>query len=124
MSNEKIAHENPGHPVQPVQPVVAINTNATSTSASSQPSAHLTTGQPLISPISPSKSTAKKTGTRSTFCPNTLRKGTKLTDADYEFHEKDQPHPAGWFDTLCKKKTAAFGDCLSKADDPHDHSYY
>ncbi|KAF9309707.1 hypothetical protein BG003_009446 [Podila horticola] len=118
MSNEKITHENPVHPV------ITVNTSATATPASPQPNVHLTTGRPLLSPTSPSKSTAKKTGTRSTFCPNTLRKGTKLTDADYEFHEKDQPEPAGWFDTLCKKKTAVFGDSLPKADDPHDHSYY
>ncbi|KAF9374803.1 hypothetical protein CPB97_011881 [Podila verticillata] len=120
MADEKFAHKN-----HPVQPAITINTTDT---PSSQPSsahdANLSTGQPLVSPISPSKSKAKKTGTRSTFCPNTLRKGTKLTAADYEFHDKDQPQPAGWFETLCKKKTAEYGDSLCKAGEPHDQSYY
>ncbi|KAF9177684.1 hypothetical protein BGZ51_008463 [Haplosporangium sp. Z 767] len=75
--------------------------------------------QPVVSP----KSQCKKTGTRSTFCPNTLHKGTKLTEEDYEQHE-DKPQPRGWFHMLGLKKNADYGEAIEKGNEPRDQSYY
>ncbi|GJJ69090.1 hypothetical protein EMPS_01436 [Entomortierella parvispora] len=114
------------------QPIIAVDTSATAPTAASdsiQPMAipgagrALTTDEP-ISPTSPSKSLGKKTGTRSTFCPNTLRKGTKLTEEDYEHHEKVDPQPTGWLQMLGLKKSANFGEAIDKGDEPHHQSYY
>ncbi|KAG0281282.1 hypothetical protein BGZ96_001195 [Linnemannia gamsii] len=85
--------------------------------------------QDIISPISPSKSVGKKTGTRSTFCPNTLRKCTKLTDEDFDHHENDraqnrQSQSTGWLGMLGLKKNANYGDELSKYNEPHEQAYY
>ncbi|KAG0251981.1 hypothetical protein BG011_007282 [Mortierella polycephala] len=76
--------------------------------------------QPIVSP----KSQCKKTGTRSTFCPNTLHKGTKLTEEDYEEHEKHKPQPTGWLQMLGLKKNANYGETIDKGNEPHDQSYY
>ncbi|KAG0209420.1 hypothetical protein BGX33_005531 [Mortierella sp. NVP41] len=85
-------------------------------------------GQPIISTIiSPSKCVGKKTGTRSTFCPNTLRKGTKLTEEDFEHHEQQQqqqPQSTGWLGMLGLKKSANYGDGLCKHNEPYEQSYY
>ncbi|KAG0320191.1 hypothetical protein BGZ97_000566 [Linnemannia gamsii] len=85
--------------------------------------------QDIISPISPSKSIGRKTGTRSTFCPNTLRKCTKLTDEDFDHHENDsaqnyQGQSTGWLGMLGLKKNANYGDELSKYNEPHEQAYY
>ncbi|KAF9940827.1 hypothetical protein BGZ75_007914 [Mortierella antarctica] len=123
MADQKldIPHQLPQ--VQSRQPVAAIDT-AVPTTESAAPTD--TDGiQPIVSPLSPGKSQPKKTGTRSTFCPNTLRKGTKLTEEDYEHHEsKDHQQPAGWLQMLGLKKCAHYGDGVDKSDEPLHQSYY
>ena len=117
------------------QPIIVVDTSATAPTAASnsiQPIAIPGNGrslatdssEPIISPTSPSKSLGKKTGTRSTFCPNTLRKGTKLTEEDYDHHEKVDPQPTGWLQMLGLKKSANFGEAIDKSDEPHHQSYY
>ncbi|OAQ26729.1 hypothetical protein K457DRAFT_140190 [Linnemannia elongata AG-77] len=84
--------------------------------------------QAIISPNNPSKSVGKKTGTRSTFCPNTLRKCTKLTDEDFDHHEKDNhsnhAQSTGWLGMLGLKKSANYDDELCKYNEPHEQAYY
>ncbi|KAF9285006.1 hypothetical protein BGZ68_004212 [Mortierella alpina] len=110
-------------PVQSRQPVAAIDTAVPTTNSAA--SADADGIQPIVSPLSPGKAQPKKTGTRSTFCPNTLRKGTKLTEEDYEHHEsKDHQQPAGWLQMLGLKKCANYGDGLDKSDEPLHQSYY
>ncbi|KAF9130271.1 hypothetical protein BGW39_003281 [Mortierella sp. 14UC] len=94
-------------------------------SASSSPHTDVE-GQNIISPTSPSRSVGKKTGTRSTFCPNSLRKGTKLTEEDFEHHEQphQQPQATGWLSMLGLKKSANYGDGLTKHNEPHEQAYY
>ncbi|KAG0207496.1 hypothetical protein BGX28_001273 [Mortierella sp. GBA30] len=105
------------------QPVVAIDTSAPA--ASETISTDADGIQPITTPLSPTKSQPKKTGTRSTFCPNTLRKGTKLTEEDFEHHEKDDsPKPTGWLHMLGLKKCANYGDGVDKSDEPTHQSYY
>ncbi|KAG0045834.1 hypothetical protein BGZ83_008938 [Gryganskiella cystojenkinii] len=120
------------------QPIVAIDTSASDTTPAlqattgTQPiaipgsnSLSIESSEPIISPTSPSKSVGKKTGTRSTFCPNTLRKGTKLTEEDFEHHEKKEtPQPASWLQMLGLKKSANYGEAIDKSDEPHHQSYY
>ncbi|KAF9908989.1 hypothetical protein EC991_009171 [Linnemannia zychae] len=102
-----------------VQPIIIPGS---STSANAHTDA---AGQNIISPTSPSRSVGKKTGTRSTFCPNSLRKGTKLTEEDFEHHEPHQQHQAtGWLGMLGLKKSANYGDELTKHNEPHEHAYY
>ncbi|KAG0280637.1 hypothetical protein BGZ95_009378 [Linnemannia exigua] len=85
-----------------------------------------TDGQPIISPMSPSRCVGKKTGTRSTFCPNSLRKGTKLTEEDFEHHEQQhqEPQSTGWLSMLGLKKSPNYGDQLTKHNEPHEQAYY
>ncbi|KAF9415136.1 hypothetical protein BGZ94_000175 [Podila epigama] len=132
MADEKLAYETISkrmhHQDQPQHPI-SVSTTVTTTTFTTTESHGTSTGlsseQPLDSPISPTKSTPRKTGTRSTFCPNTLRKGTRVTDEDDEHRQKDHPpQPTGWFETLCKKKSATYVDRKSKMDEPHDQSYY
>ncbi|KAG0376548.1 hypothetical protein BGX24_007575 [Mortierella sp. AD032] len=83
-------------------------------------------GQPIISPTSPSRCAGRKTGTRSTFCPNSLRKGTKLTEEDFEHHEQQQQQQqsTGWLSMLGLKKSPNYGDTLTKHNEPHEQAYY
>ncbi|KAI1318119.1 hypothetical protein EDD11_007171 [Mortierella claussenii] len=138
MADEKLAYENISQQMHSRQPVVAVDTSA-NPQPSLQPanaegiqpinipgsSSHSSTATTGISPTSPSKSYGNKTGTRSTFCPNTLRKGTKLTEDDYDHHERgEQPQPTGWLQMLGLKKSANYGDLIDKSDEPHHQSYY
>ncbi|KAG0350620.1 hypothetical protein BGZ54_003713 [Gamsiella multidivaricata] len=154
MADEKFAYETSPQQVHPQsrQPVVAFDTSAapsafytTGASNATQPIAipggasttaaqAAGSGGPGISPssapiVSPSRSSygtsyGKKTGTRSTFCPNTVRKGTKLTEEDYEAHERQEQQPTGWLQMLGLKKTANYGDRVDSHDEPQQPSYY
>ncbi|KAF9153725.1 hypothetical protein BG015_002753 [Linnemannia schmuckeri] len=110
-----------------IQPI-AIPGSSSSSATNNNLSDPSSNGQAIISPTSLSKSPGRKTGTRSTFCPNTLRKCTKLTDEDFDHHEKDnhqnQPQSTGWLGMLGLKKSANYGDELAKYNEPHEQSYY
>ncbi|KAF8937906.1 hypothetical protein BGZ47_008819 [Haplosporangium gracile] len=110
--------------IQPIA-IPGSSSSATTNNDLGDPSSN---GQAIISPSSLSKSPGRKTGTRSTFCPNALRKCTKLTDEDFDYHEKDnhqnQPQSTGWLGMLGLKKNANYGDGLTKYNEPHDQSYY
>ncbi|KAG9068511.1 hypothetical protein KI688_010784 [Linnemannia hyalina] len=109
------------------QPITIPGSSSSST-ANNTPADAGSNGPAIISPTNLSRSVGKKTGTRSTFCPNTLRKCTKLTDEDFEHHEKDnhpnQAQSTGWLGMLGLKKNANYGDELSKYNEPHEQAYY
>ncbi|KAF9920923.1 hypothetical protein FBU30_009119 [Linnemannia zychae] len=116
------------------------NTNSSTSSkitVATTTSATATTLQPIDIPNSSSSPIAtspqaispycKRTGTRSTFCPNTLHKGTKLTEDDYDYHEQNQhshDKATGWLSRLGLRKNANLGDSLIKQSEPHEQSYY
>ncbi|KAK3825410.1 MAG: hypothetical protein J3Q66DRAFT_327685 [Benniella sp.] len=125
-SNTAMADEKPAydHPVyQSRQPVVAFDI---SKGPALQESGSAADAAASTSPPDASKQAyAKKTGTRSTFCPNTLRKGTKLTEDDYEHHENaESAQPTGWLQMLGLKKSPNYGDRIDNSSDPHHQSYY
>ncbi|KAF9895938.1 hypothetical protein BX616_008500 [Lobosporangium transversale] len=111
-------------PRETMQPANAEGTQPISIPGSSSSAPAGSANFPIISPTSPSKY-QKKTGTRSTFCSTTSRKGTKLTEEDYEHHEKnDRPVPTGWLQMLGLKKSANYGDPLYSQEEPQQQSYY
>ncbi|KAG0008405.1 hypothetical protein BGZ80_003488 [Entomortierella chlamydospora] len=64
------------------------------------PAGSASSSEPIVSP---SKSKGNKTGTRSTFCPNSHnRMTTKLTEADFE--DPEPPRPKGILEFLGLKK--------------------
>ncbi|KAG0216710.1 hypothetical protein BGX31_000498 [Mortierella sp. GBA43] len=125
-----MADEKSAHPVfQSRQPVVAVDMSKGSAPVSIPGSSTTATLNSVGATSPPDASTSppqgKKTGTRSTFCPNTLRKSTKLTEEDYEHHEDHQaPQPTGWLQMLGLKKSANYGDPVDSNNDGHQQSYY
>ena len=109
---------------QPI-PIPGSSTSSTANNTLADASSN---GQAIISSTSLPRSVGKKTGTRSTFCPNTLRKCTKLTDEDFDHHEKDnhpnQAQSTRWLGMLGLKKSANYGDELSTYNEPHEQAYY
>lgn len=123
-TNTAMAEEKPVF--QSRQPVVAFDISKGPALQEAGSSADPAAAAASTSPPDASKQAyAKKTGTRSTFCPNTLRKGTKLTEDDYEHHEEVQAaQPTGWLQMLGLKKSANYGDRIDTSNDPHHQSYY
>ncbi|KAF9347331.1 hypothetical protein BGX26_001185 [Mortierella sp. AD094] len=64
--------------------------------------------------VSPSKSRGNKTGTRSTFCPNSQIRmsSTKLTEADFE--DPQPPQPKGILEFLGLKKPDNYGGVVEE----------
>ncbi|KAG0307186.1 hypothetical protein BGZ99_001516 [Dissophora globulifera] len=104
-----------------IAPIEIREANAMSRAGSSMTSS---TASGRHSSTSPPR--CKKTGTRSTFCPNTLRKGTQLTDADFEDQDSRIPlhRSQAWLNILGYKKTANYGNVLDKPNEPHMQAYY
>ncbi|KAF9108070.1 hypothetical protein BGX27_008498 [Mortierella sp. AM989] len=103
MADEKHAHFQTSNP---------INVPASASSSTAAPI------------ISPSKSRGNKTGTRSTFCPNSsVHISTKLCEADFE----DNPKPAskGLLELLGLKGPDNYsGLSEDKPDETYIQSYY